>query len=33
MNDRTVLGFWVQPGQVQLRKAARGSRITITAGS
>ena len=33
MNDRMVLGFRIQPGQVQVRKVARGSRITITAGA
>ena len=33
MSDRTVLRFRIEPGQTQLRRLARGSRITIAAGS
>ena len=33
MNDREVLRFRIEPGQTQLHKLARGSRITIAAGA
>ncbi len=33
MNDRTVLRFRIEPGQPQMHKLARGSRITVAAGA
>ena len=32
MSDRTVLRFRIEPGQTQLRRLARGSRITSVTG-